>query len=94
MLSFFVHIFSLLFLRFEKDIRLIHFLNLPAFICSKSTMETPEQYILFKASNKDIRMNLVTGVFTVNFKQILHTILVFSPLTLNKYFLAGKTFHS
>ena len=57
-------------------------------------METPEQYILFKASNKDIRMTSVTGVFTVNFKQILHTILVFPLLTLNKYILAGKTFRS
>ena len=47
-------------------------------ICPKLTIKTPERCHWRRS-----------GVFIVNFKQILHLVLVFSLLTLTKYITAG-----
>ena len=48
-------------------------------ICSKLTIKTPER-----------RQWCRSGVFIVNFGQILHLLLVFLLLTLNRYMSAGS----
>ena len=50
-------------------------INPPTFTCSKLTMETLEQGVKCVQSS---------GVFTANFEHILHLVLVFLLLTLNK----------
>ena len=51
----------------------------PAFACSKSPIETAEQCV--KSVQSHWRRS---GVFIVNFEQILHIALVFPILTMNK----------
>ena len=55
---------------------LIKFLNSTAFICSKSTKKTLEQFVK--------SVNDIVSVFIVNFEQIPHIILVFLMLTLTE----------
>ena len=55
----------------------------PAYICSKLTMETPEQCVKSGQSWESYQKD-VTDVFIVNFEQILHITLVYSLLALNK----------
>ena len=60
----------------------------PVFPCSKSRMETPEQLceICSKLTTKtpERRHSLCSDLLCVDFKQILHIVLVFPLLTLNK----------
>ena len=63
------------------------------FICSKSTMGTPEQYKkFFKVNNKDSRTRhwRHSGVFIINFEQILNFVFGVS-IVMNKEMQTGNT---
>ena len=64
-----------------------------AFTWSKSTIETPEQCVMYEICSKlkttERHHWRRSVVFIVNFEQISHIILVFPLLTLNKQMPAG-----